>query len=52
MACVLDRIQPGSSFLPAECFELFDGSSLADVVPENGDIDVFRKPGNQAVGFG
>jgi hypothetical protein len=47
-----DGLQTGIASLATQSFQLFDGRGLADVFPEDGDVDVFGEPFDQAVTFG
>lgn len=48
---ILDRVQSRLALLSAQGFELRHGSRLPEVLPEDSNIDVFRKSRNQSIGF-
>ena len=45
-------IKPSPALLPAECLQIGGMNSLPQVVTEYRDVDVFRKPGDQAKRLG
>jgi len=40
-ATVADLVELGTPLFSAHRFEFFDGRPLPEIVPENGDVDVF-----------
>ena len=50
-AGVFDCIESRLALLSAHGLKLPNGCGLPKVLPKDGDVDVFGKPGNQAVGF-
>jgi len=39
-------------FLAAQSFQLLESCGLSNIFPEDGDVDVFGEPFDQAVAFG
>ena len=52
LACTFDFVKQLALFSTGQRFKVFDFNVLSNVFPENGDVDVFRKSGDQAIGLG